>query len=709
MRTSEQVYHRVRWDARFDPARFVLGVAVRGAAPERVPLPSFVPGGDVPWHRVLFVEADGEVVWDRATGLDRLDASGLGLARAPRRLRAPHFTVSQPFSWDGGRWSAGDRRTGDVSSGLRVLTWNTLWDRYDSDRIDTAGRRPALVAELARADADVIALQEVEWDLLALLLAQPWVRERYAVDVVDRSVDDCGLVLLSRVPVLEVGRHALGPHKALTALVVETAAGPVVVASTHLTSDHTERGARRAAELADLAEVLSEVDCPLVVMGDFNDGTDVPGRVLGVRDAWTEARGDDTPTFDPVANPLAAVSSLTGRAARLDRVFLRGLRARRAELRGTSVFVSDHYGVEVDVEVGESGLASVAPAADVSGVVERVASALPGGVVHVVGSRRMGCAPAGADLDLVAVVPGVAVPGRVVVPGATGVRSVVGARVPGLRMRVDGVGVDLVLVGSGGLAPGEAVGRREELGLSAAVALSAVSDADAVSAHVGSRRADFEWLALRVKAWARVRGLDSAPHGGLPGLAWAVMAAITVAETELEGRDLLAHFFGSWAAWDWRRQVTFGSTVDACAAVSVVTPSAPHRLCSEQVGEGMRDLLTQELYEAWEVVRAGGDPWASAPPLRWRHAAWAVVEVRAADLEAAVGRVRGRMRGLLAALAEVREVHAWPHPVATGEGFARYAIGLGPTPPDRAELHELTRHWTAPGVTVEWADTVPAL
>lgn len=75
MRTSEEIYHRVRWDARFDPARFVLGVAQRGREPKRVPLDRFTPGGDIPWHRVLFFEADGEVVWDRATGTDRIDAT----------------------------------------------------------------------------------------------------------------------------------------------------------------------------------------------------------------------------------------------------------------------------------------------------------------------------------------------------------------------------------------------------------------------------------------------------------------------------------------------------------------------------------------------------------------------------------------------------------------------------------------------------------
>src|SRR6185312_3328314 len=93
MRTSEEIYHRVRWDARFDPARFVIGVHQRNAAPKRIPLPAFVPGGDIPWHRVLFVEADGELVWDRATGTDRIDATGAGRVRDPRLLRPPFFAA----------------------------------------------------------------------------------------------------------------------------------------------------------------------------------------------------------------------------------------------------------------------------------------------------------------------------------------------------------------------------------------------------------------------------------------------------------------------------------------------------------------------------------------------------------------------------------------------------------------------------------------
>ncbi|WP_364705592.1 hypothetical protein [Streptomyces ossamyceticus] len=99
----------------------------------------------------------------------------------------------------------------------------------------------------------------------------------------------------------------------------------MAVAATHLSRDHSADGAgRRTAELSRIAEGLSAPDAELVLLGDFNDGGDTPQVTLGMRDAWSEAHGprDTTPTFDPVANPLAATSSLSGRASRLDRVLL---------------------------------------------------------------------------------------------------------------------------------------------------------------------------------------------------------------------------------------------------------------------------------------------------------------------------------------------------------------------------------------------------
>ncbi|MEU2391196.1 poly(A) polymerase [Streptomyces sp. NPDC007369] len=1004
MRTSEQLYHQVRWDPRFDPARFVLGLHQRGAPPKRIPLPAFVPGGDIPWHRVLFVEADGELVWDRASGLDLIDSTRAGRVRAPRLLRAPFFTATAPHAWDAadGAWRpagtppAGAPEPGTGPGRVRLLTWNTLWDRYDAAHIATARRRPLLLAALEAADADVIALQEVEPELLGMLLAQPWVRAGYTVgtDPAGKDVATSGLLLLSRLPVTEAGLHLLGPYKAVAAVTVHTAGGPLVVAGVHLTSDHTENGAeRRGTELARLDEGLSGIDADVALLGDFNDGRggpDGPAAVLGMRDAWTEVHGaqDATPTFDPVANPLAAVGSLSGRPGRLDRILLRsaGAEVRRAALRGDApaaadgLFVSDHYAVEavldfpgegagagagaaaarttgsaaaaattgtaapaaapgtgtrsavVDVPatahtavawlpphhaaveelrrdhdpaagrwpahvnllfgfVPESSfeealplLAEAAAATDpfavrlagvhgfgrredavlwldpaaageapwqelrrelaarfpgcggrgegytphltlgrstdpqralaeftarlggagaafparvgelavlsrrgdepmrVRAVVElgtgavrwsteqpgpgsqpwtadadrdraaetvtgRIAQALADGVVHVVGSRRMGCALPGADLDLVAALPGTVDPADVrarvaaaLPQAADRVREVRGARVPGLRLSVDGLDVDLVVVATGAVDPAQAVQRREELGEAAAIALRAVSDAEAVRGFVGtdrSRQAAFAELARQVKGWARVRGLDSAPFGGLPGLAWAVLAARTVREAaDLSPAELLRAFFGTWAAWDWRTPV--GLTPEAPGAdsgadsgaecVTVLTPSSPVRSCTAQVGPGWRDLLGQELYRAWELLDSGSGsgtgsdtgpgPGTEAaagagagllvpPPLHRRHAAWAVVSVRGdtpREFEEALGRARGRMRALLGALAEagVRDAHAWPRPFATSSCSAQYAIGLGRRPPDGARLSAVAAPWAAslPGVEV---------
>ncbi|MFF8385729.1 RNA repair domain-containing protein [Streptomyces kanasensis] len=1068
MRTSDEIYHRVRWDARFDPARFTVGVMQRGAAPKRVPLPAFVPGGDVPWHRVLFFEADGEVVWDRATGVDRIDATAAGRVREARLLRSPFFTARRPYAWDpaAARWEpcggpgggAGGGAGGGLAAGggavavpavtgLRVLTWNTLWDRYDSDRIDTARRRPLLLEALRGADADVIALQEVEAELLGMLLAAPWVRRGYTVstDPGGRDVGECGLLLLSRVPVRETAVHVLGPHKAVAAVVLETGAvRPPVVAVTHLSSDHSQDGAgRRAVELARLAEGLAGVDADVVLAGDVNDGGDLPQTALGMRDAWSEVHGPDdrTPTFDPGRNPLAAVSSLSGRASRLDRVLLRGegLRADAAVLAGDApgpegLFVSDHYGVVVDLTVDASqdtgsgsgsrsgsgsGSGSVSGSVDSAGagtldvgptvrtavawlpprglwpelqdvrrehdpgflrwpphvnllfgfvpeaeferaaelvaqavrevapfdarlqgvhsfghgedaavwldpaaggeapwgelrralerrfprcrgtrsgftphltlartgdahalaaslearvggsaarvghvallsrrgdepmrvratvalgsgqvrwrddeppgaepagaepadresadpgpvevepdpwadpaltpagadpdaahtahaapaahaprpgraarVARLVAEALPEGAVHVVGSRRMGCALPGADLDLVAALPGDAdladVRARVTaaLPGARHVREVVGARVPGLRLTlrdvtpapggagagagggtpraagpdpaVDGSAdpsadlgadlvVDLVVVATGAVPPGDAVARRAELDAAAAVALSAVSDADAVLAEVGDRRAAFAGLAREVKRWARARGLDAAPLGGLPGLAWSLLAARTVGEADdLRPTELLRRFFATWAAWDWRVAVDApGGPGDARPTapgplpLTVVTPTHPRRPCTDQVTPGGRDLLTHELYRAWELLEDGGpggrERLCAPPPLHRRHAAWAVVSVPPGPLE---GRVRGRLRALLTALTEAGapDAHVWPRPFDTGPDVLRYAVGLGAVPPDRAALAAVAGRWLRglPGVTLTWADggEVPTL
>jgi endonuclease/exonuclease/phosphatase family metal-dependent hydrolase/2'-5' RNA ligase/uncharacterized protein (UPF0248 family) len=904
MRTSEDVYHRVRWDPRFDPARFTLGVSRREGGIKRVALSAFVPGGDIPWHRVVFVEADGEVVWDRASGVDRIDATRAGRVGRARQLRAPSFRVCVPHRWDSGSqaWRPAPEPSADVPSAgspIRVLTWNTLWDRYDADRIATARRRPLLLDVLRLVDAEVIALQEVEEPLLERLSREDWVRASFTFSTnPGRSgVDEDGLVLMSRLPVLEAGRCELGPYKAALALAVAGPTGPLVIATTHLTSNHTADAAvRRAAELAELAGAFGRIDADLVVMGDFNDSTREPAAALGLLDAWSAIHGehDETATFDPSVNPLAAVSSLTGKAGRLDRVLVRarggGVRAVGADLVGdvpdeAGLYASDHFGIIADIaEIGadeaepaavfapptaRTALAWIPPRelwrtinelrerydpqserwpphvnvlfgfvpeyeferavpllaeaavqvapfkvrlegvetfghrddatiwldpATASGdswnalyrefqrrfpatrgrdegytphltlgrsqdpqrvaatcaarlspmtakvgrlallsrrgdepmrvraeielgsgnvtwlpetrpvksaaddadsaqrIVERMRAVLDDGDVHLVGSRRMGCALPGADVDLVAELSGTAdvsdIQHRLVaaLPEATHVRQVVGARVPGLRMTLGGLDVDLVLAPTGDPAYAEA----------AAIALSAVTDADAVLELVRADHGKFVRLARQVKAWAAARGLDSAPFGGVPGLAWSILAARTV----VRGDASLAAFFEQWAAWDWREPI--------------LTPTEPIRSCTAQVGRAMGDLLVEELYRGWELTQDDQliDRLCDAPAMHRRHAAWAVVTIQAASeaaLDDTIGRVRGRMRTLISQIevaGPTADVHGWPKPLDADARQVRYVIGLGRAPLDRRQFAEVAERWAKgiPGASVEWVE-----
>jgi uncharacterized protein (UPF0248 family) len=73
LRTSKEVYDLLRWDPRRSPGDYRIGYGERFAGTAEVPLLEFDPGGEIPWHRVLYVRGPGGVVWDRRTRIDRLD------------------------------------------------------------------------------------------------------------------------------------------------------------------------------------------------------------------------------------------------------------------------------------------------------------------------------------------------------------------------------------------------------------------------------------------------------------------------------------------------------------------------------------------------------------------------------------------------------------------------------------------------------------
>jgi endonuclease/exonuclease/phosphatase family metal-dependent hydrolase len=244
---------------------------------------------------------------------------------------------------------------------LRLLTFNALM------RGEVRLRLRELGSVLASSGYDVVCLQEVMYRSNLRLFARSDQHRAQSGAVLLEG----GLVLLSRWPIVR-SRFVRYPltkpyrreqvmRKGVQLAVLDTPLGHVAVLNTHLSAnrdDDWSAGNRYTAvartELSRLAEVAETVEpgTPLVVAGDFNVPRDSATLVdfataAGLRDALD---GDTGPTYRPTRrfpNPPA-----------LDQILVRGLSvtAARPVLQdavpvqgGREVFLSDHYGVEVEL------------------------------------------------------------------------------------------------------------------------------------------------------------------------------------------------------------------------------------------------------------------------------------------------------------------------------------------------------------------------
>jgi endonuclease/exonuclease/phosphatase (EEP) superfamily protein YafD len=261
---------------------------------------------------------------------------------------------------------------------LRLLTFNTFF--FDHPR----PRLRALSEIIDRSGLDVVCLQEILWRRnlsMARSITTPF---PYAAHVPHGPMVKGGLLTLSRWPIehryVEYRvRSASGrwPYrldwllrKGLLVTRISIAGRHVAVVNTHLLANsdgdwsRTNPYARaEEAELNQLAEVLTTIDpdLPLLVVGDFNvpRGSWLLDEFLarsGLRDVLA---GDPRPTFRPTPRIP------TSRA--LDHVLVRHSQAQNLAVEadlvfeepipmpcGRSVYLSDHYGIEVLVRLDDA-------------------------------------------------------------------------------------------------------------------------------------------------------------------------------------------------------------------------------------------------------------------------------------------------------------------------------------------------------------------
>jgi endonuclease/exonuclease/phosphatase family metal-dependent hydrolase len=152
-------------------------------------------------------------------------------------------------------------------------------------RMDAIGER------LGSLDADVVAFQEVWSPPARRRLLEAGRRAGYdQVWSQPGSVGSSGMLVLSRLPIREshfirfslcgfpqdVTRGDYYGGKGIAIVTLDTAEGPVALLSTHLIPHYGDYGpddtymGHRIAEVVELADALSRIEIPAIVVGDFN-------------------------------------------------------------------------------------------------------------------------------------------------------------------------------------------------------------------------------------------------------------------------------------------------------------------------------------------------------------------------------------------------------------------------------------------------------
>jgi endonuclease/exonuclease/phosphatase family metal-dependent hydrolase len=254
---------------------------------------------------------------------------------------------------------------------VRVATWN-VHDLFDeTDRLVPPGARDEvpdgdaveaklsrLAAVLARLDADVVLLQEVEnRAVLERLAARAAYPEARLVEGDDpRGID---VAALSRLP-LEAYVSHLGERDAAgrplfprdcVEIHARAAARPVVVVGSHFSSALSDDGTRREAQAARLREIADEVravrpSALVVAGGDLNDGpASLPLAPLLADGAWIDPTGPGEITWVGASGGAHLVHLL------LPREDAHALLAARVEAGADVAAASDHRPVVIDLRL----------------------------------------------------------------------------------------------------------------------------------------------------------------------------------------------------------------------------------------------------------------------------------------------------------------------------------------------------------------------
>ena len=183
-----------------------------------------------------------------------------------RLLRRRRSVPVERFDAATGRWTDADTEGSVDRDEITVATFNIWLDSYHADQ-----RYLAIADLLAERAPDVIVLQEVTPQALAVFAARPWVRDGYLrAAVVGGDVGDYGMLMLSRLPISRATYTRLPTRQSRGFLAAELTVNGnrQVICCLHL--DSGKSSARlRAWQLRRIFRTLRSTK-DAVLLGDFN-------------------------------------------------------------------------------------------------------------------------------------------------------------------------------------------------------------------------------------------------------------------------------------------------------------------------------------------------------------------------------------------------------------------------------------------------------
>eukprot|EP01124_Arcella_intermedia_P010636 TRINITY_DN17158_c0_g1_i1.p1 TRINITY_DN17158_c0_g1~~TRINITY_DN17158_c0_g1_i1.p1 ORF type:complete len:389 (-),score=107.35 TRINITY_DN17158_c0_g1_i1:76-1242(-) len=297
-----------------------------------------------------------------------------------RRTRA---LLPGSFHPDTNSWAPSEQTSEESASvpSLLVVSQNVLFGPTDGkeDPTYTKHRIPALLKELEKTDADVIALQEVEPPFYRMILEQEWVRKKYFVsDVKGHSCFPHGNLVLSKHAFESICIHNF-KYKNCNLKNMLLATFKINNRRVSMGVVHLKAGVdydMRKGEVEEAIE-LQQGEEDLFLIGDFNfrEGgnepiEDTPLKEAGYVDIWEALHPDNknAVTYDIENNVIASIVSKmatertgrTGKSFRYDRMYIKSKswQAQSIEMIGKEpipeittfnkkpLFISDHYGLK---------------------------------------------------------------------------------------------------------------------------------------------------------------------------------------------------------------------------------------------------------------------------------------------------------------------------------------------------------------------------